>query len=136
MTQWNFGYDDPMSEEQSADTAPEPDTSSSESEDSTAPETDSGSSESGDSKSSELPESEPGEIGDDKLPEDLQPTEDNPLARHPAQTGDDDDKIGAEVEGTDADNPSAGTTYGSDDDSSDDDKSGGDGSDEDDSAKD
>jgi len=90
-----------MSEEQSADTAPEPDTSSSKSED---------------SKASELPESEPGEIGDDKLPEDLQPTEDNPLARHPAQTGDDDDKIGAEVEGTDADNPSASTTYGSDDD--------------------
>lgn len=132
-----------MSEEQSADTAPEPDTSSSESVDSTAPEQDtsssesaqseapepdSSSSESEESKASELPASEPGEIGDDKLPEDLQPTEDNPLARHPAQTGDDDDKIGAEVEGTDADNPSASMTYGSDDD---DDNSDQDSSDED-----
>lgn len=65
---------------------------------------------------SELPESEPGEIGDDRLPEDLQPTEDNPLARHPGQTGDEDDKIGADTEGGDADNPSASTSYGNDDD--------------------
>jgi hypothetical protein len=40
----------------------------------------------------------PGEITDDQLPEDLQPTEDNPLARHPEQTGDDDDRIGADRE--------------------------------------
>ncbi|MCW2761415.1 MAG: hypothetical protein JWR85_1616 [Marmoricola sp.] len=88
------------------------------------------SSESEDDSRDELPESEPGEIGDDKLPEDLQPTEDNPLARHPGQTGDEDDRIGADVEGSDPDNPSANMTYGSgpddggsDDDSSDDDSS-------------
>ena|ERR1700712_2430474 len=68
------------------------------------------------SDKSELSESRPGEIGDDKLPEDLQPTEDNPLARHPGQTGDEDDKIGADTEGGDADNPSASMTYGEDDD--------------------
>jgi hypothetical protein len=38
-------------------------------------------------------------VTDDQLPPDLQPTEDNPLARHPAQTGDADDAIGANVEG-------------------------------------
>jgi hypothetical protein len=68
------------------------------------------------SDKSDLPESEPGEIGDDKLPEDLQPTEDNPLARHPGQTGDEDDKIGADTEGGDAENPSASMTYGEGDD--------------------
>ena len=41
----------------------------------------------------------PGDIGDDQLPEDLQPTEDNPLARHPGQTGQEDDQIGADREG-------------------------------------
>ena len=40
----------------------------------------------------------PGEITDEQLPEDLQPTEDNPLARHPQQTGDEDDRIGADRE--------------------------------------
>ena len=40
----------------------------------------------------------PGDIGDDQLPPDLQPTEDNPLARHPDQSGDDDDVIGADRE--------------------------------------
>jgi hypothetical protein len=46
------------------------------------------------------PESgEPGDVGDDQLPEDLQPTEDNPLARHPGQTGEEEDKIGADREG-------------------------------------
>jgi hypothetical protein len=38
-------------------------------------------------------------VSDDQLPEDLQPAEDNPLARHPDQTGDDDDQIGADREG-------------------------------------
>ena len=38
------------------------------------------------------------EVGDDQLPEDLQPSEDNPLARHPEQTGDADDEIGADTE--------------------------------------
>ena len=38
-----------------------------------------------------------------------------PLARHPGQTGDEDDKIGADTEGGDADNPSAEMTYGEDD---------------------
>ena len=51
------------------------------------------------------------------FPEDLQATEDNPLARHPRQTGDEDDKIGAESETGDAANPSASMTYGEDDDS-------------------
>ena len=37
-------------------------------------------------------------MGDDQLPEDLQPHEDNPLARHPDQTGDEDDQIGADRE--------------------------------------
>ena len=38
-------------------------------------------------------------ISDDQLPADVQPTEDNPLARHPDQTGDSDDEIGADREG-------------------------------------
>ena len=38
-------------------------------------------------------------ISDDQLPPDLQPDEDNPLARHPEQTGDEDDKIGSDREG-------------------------------------
>jgi hypothetical protein len=40
-----------------------------------------------------------GDISDDQLPEDLQPSEDNPLARHPEQTGDESDQIGADREG-------------------------------------
>lgn len=59
------------------------------------------------------PESRPGDIGDDMLPEDLQPTEDNPLARHPGQTGEDDDVIGGDTESGDAKNPSTNITYGS-----------------------
>ena len=47
----------------------------------------------------DLDSGEPGDIGDDQLPEDLQPTEDNPLARHPGQTGDEDDEIGTDREG-------------------------------------
>ena len=46
----------------------------------------------------ELDSGEPGDIGDDQLPADLQPTEDNPLARHPGQTGEDEDQIGADRE--------------------------------------
>jgi hypothetical protein len=46
----------------------------------------------------QLDSGEPGDIGDDQLPEDLQPTEDNPLARHPGQTGQEDDEIGADRE--------------------------------------
>jgi hypothetical protein len=69
------------------------------------------SSNSNDSGSSEPEDRGPGEIGDDKLPEDLQPTEDNPLARHPGQTGDDDDQIGASTEGEDSKNPSANMAY-------------------------
>jgi hypothetical protein len=78
---------------------------------------DSGSSDSG-SSDSEPPE--PGAVSDEQLPEDLQATEDNPLARHPRQTGDEDDKIGADSETGDADNPSASMTYGEDSDDDDD----------------
>jgi hypothetical protein len=74
-----------------------------------------GSDGSGDSGGSGGSAPEPGAISDEQLPEDLQPTEDNPLARHPRQTGDEDDRIGANVEGGDADNPSASMGYGSDD---------------------
>ena len=38
-------------------------------------------------------------IADEMLPEDVRPDEDNPLARHPDQTGDEDDEIGADREG-------------------------------------
>ena len=51
------------------------------------------------SEENQLDQGEPGDIGDDQLPEDLQPTEDNPLARHPGQTGQEDDQIGADREG-------------------------------------
>jgi hypothetical protein len=47
----------------------------------------------------QLDSGEPGDVGDDQLPEDLQPTDDNPLARHPGQTGQEDDQIGADREG-------------------------------------
>lgn len=42
---------------------------------------------------------EPGEVADEQLPEDLRPSEENPLARHPEQTGDDGDTIGEDREG-------------------------------------
>jgi len=96
-----------MSEQQAAEAAnvepsePGPDTGSSESSDS----------------SKELDSGEAHEVGDDQLPEDLQPTEGNPLARHPRQTGDDGDKIGSDSQTGDAENPSAEMTYGGDDDS-------------------
>jgi len=51
------------------------------------------------SEENQLDQGEPGDVGDDQLPEDLQPTEDNPLARHPGQTGQEDDQIGADREG-------------------------------------
>ncbi len=35
--------------------------------------------------------SEPGVIGDEQLPEELQPTDDNPLAQNPEQDGDKDE---------------------------------------------
>ena len=94
--------------------APDP----SESDDSSGS-SDSGSSDSGssDSGSNDSDSSEPGGVSDAELPEDLQATEDNPLARHPRQTGDEDDKIGADSETGDAENPSASMTYGEDDDS-------------------
>jgi hypothetical protein len=37
-------------------------------------------------------------VGDAQLPDDLKPVEDNPLARHPDQTGNEDDQIGADRE--------------------------------------
>lgn len=78
-----------------------------------------GSSDSGSSESAggDADSGDPGGVSDAELPEDLQATEDNPLARHPRQTGDEDDKIGADSETGDAANPSASMTYGADDDS-------------------
>ena len=38
-------------------------------------------------------------IADEELPADVRPDEDNPLGRHPDQTGDSDDEIGADREG-------------------------------------
>ena len=50
------------------------------------------------SSTEELDQGGPGDVADADLPEDLRPTEDNPLARHPEQTGDQDDAIGADRE--------------------------------------
>jgi hypothetical protein len=108
-----------MSEQQAAEAANAEPTDADSSSDS---DTSSKSSESNDS-SKELDSGEAHEIGDDQLPEDLQPTEDNPLARHPRQTDDEDDKIGADSETGDADDPSAAMTYGNDDDPDDSDGS-------------
>lgn len=47
-------------------------------------------------------------ITDDQLPEDLRPTEDNPLARHPDQTGDPEDEIGAQSADKGEDAPAEG----------------------------
>ena len=82
-----------MSEQQPDDSATDPATSSETSEDT---ESSSGGG-TGDSTES-LDSGEPGDIGDDQLPPDLQPTEENPLARHPDQTGEDDDVIGSDRE--------------------------------------
>ncbi|MEO5653230.1 MAG: hypothetical protein ABIN79_14950 [Marmoricola sp.] len=73
------------------------------------------SNDSGSSDSDSTTEGDQRGISDEQLPEDLQPTDDNPLARHPGQTGDDDDKIGADTESGDAENPSTEITYGSGD---------------------
>ena len=54
--------------------------------------------EQGEDQGEQLEESAPGDVGDDKLPDDLKPTEDNPLARHPSQTGNEEDTIGADRE--------------------------------------
>jgi hypothetical protein len=82
-----------------------------------------GSSDSGPSDAGGSEAGEAGGVSDAELPEDLQATEDNPLARHPKQTGDEDDKIGADSETGNADDPSAAMTYGED--SEDDDSSAG-----------
>ena len=86
-----------------------------------------------DDQGQQLEESAPGDVGDDLLPDDLKPTEDNPLARHPDQTGNEEDTIGADREedpqtapltADDADYGSgAGSSSGSD-------SSGGDGPDD------
>lgn len=64
-------------------------------------------------RNEELDSGEEGGIGDDRLPEDLQPTSDNPLARHPGQTGEDEDMIGGASDEERARNPSASMGYGS-----------------------
>lgn len=118
-----------MSEQQADEAAAEPtETGSDSTDDSTGSSDSAGSSDSGGAgessksgdSSKDLGPSEPGEISDADLPEDLQPTEDNPLARHPKQTGDEADMIGADNESGDASDPSASMTYGSGDDSGDD----------------
>jgi hypothetical protein len=82
-----------MSEQQpdAAATDPATDSDTSSDADSSSEDTTSDSTESLDSGG-------PGDIGDDQLPPDLQPTEENPLARHPDQTGDEDDAIGTDRE--------------------------------------
>jgi hypothetical protein len=74
-----LGYEDPMSEQQ-------PEGTSDEREDSAT-------------SSGDVETGEQGEITDDQLPPDVRPEDDNPLARHPDQTGDQDDEIGADTEG-------------------------------------
>ena len=74
----------------------QPDASATDSDSST--DTESSSSESTHDSTESLDSGAPGDIGDDQLPPDLQPTEENPLARHPDQTGDDDDQIGTDRE--------------------------------------
>ena len=108
--------------------APDPSESDNSSESSDSGPSDSGSSDSG---SNDSDSSEPGGVSDEELPEDLQATEDNPLARHPRQTGDEDDKIGADSETGDAENPSAAMTYGEDDDSDESSNTSDEGDDED-----
>jgi hypothetical protein len=104
-----------MSEQQADEATEEPtETAAPDSSEESSGSGDTGSSDSG---SSDSDSGEPGGVSDAELPEDLQATEDNPLARHPRQTGDEDDKIGADSETGDAANPSASMTYGADDDS-------------------
>ena len=108
-----------MSEQQTDEAAAEPtDTASDTASDSSEESSGSGDNGSDGNGRSDSDSSDPGGVSDADLPEDLQATEDNPLARHPRQTGDEDDKIGADTETGDAANPSASMTYGEDDDSS------------------
>ena len=106
--------------------APDPSKSDSSGSGDTGGSSDSGSSDTGSDESgsgetggSDSHSGDPGGVSDAELPEDLQATEDNPLARHPRQTGDEDDKIGADSETGNAADPSASMTYGEDDDSDD-----------------
>ena len=103
-----------MSEQQADEAAAEPTDTTPDSSEESSGSSDTGSSDSG---SGDSGSGEPGGVSDADLPEDLQATEDNPLARHPKQTGNEDDQIGAESETGDAANPSASMTYGEDDDS-------------------
>jgi hypothetical protein len=80
--------------EQPADASAQPDTSQEDSQDDSSSSEESTRSD----QKQDLDSGAPGDIGDDQLPEDLQPTEDNPLARHPGQSGDEDDQIGADRE--------------------------------------
>jgi hypothetical protein len=43
---------------------------------------------------SETESEQPGAVTDDQLPEDLQPTDDNPLAKDPSETEEEDDGAG------------------------------------------
>ena len=107
-----------MSEQQTDEAAAEPtDTASDTASDSSEESSGSGDSGSDGNGRSDSDSSDPGGVSDAELPADLQATEDNPLARHPRQTGDEDDKIGADSETGDAANPSASMTYGEDKDS-------------------
>ena len=103
-----------MSEQQTDEAAAEPTDTASDSSEESSGSGDNGSDGNGRSDSDS---SDPGGVSDADLPEDLQATQDNPLARHPRQTGDEDDKIGADSETGDAANPSASMTYGEDKDS-------------------
>ena len=103
------GYDGPMSEPKQDDENPTSSADDTDSGDSGGDSGESGGESGGDSGSGGNQRG----VSDEQLPEDLQPTEDNPLARHPGQTGDDDDRIGADSESGNADNPSTNITYGS-----------------------
>ena len=122
-----------MSEQQTDEAAAEPTDTASESSEESSGSGDSGASDTGSDESgsggnggSATDSGEAGGVSDAELPEDLQATEDNPLARHPRQTGDEDDKIGADSETGDAANPSASMTYGEDNDSDESDGNNGD----------
>ena len=111
-----------MSEQQTDEAAAEPTDAPPDSSEESSGSGDTGSSDTGSDESgsgetggSDSHSGDPGGVSDAELPEDLQATEDNPLARHPRQTGDEDDKIGADSETGDAANPSASMTYGEDD---------------------
>jgi hypothetical protein len=113
-----------MSEQQTDEAAAEPTDAAPDSSEESSGSGDTGSSDtgsdgsgSGDTGGSDTDSGDPGGVSDAELPEDLQATEDNPLARHPRQTGDEDDKIGADSETGDAADPSASMTYGEDGDS-------------------